>query len=202
MHGGLETCPPSSPTGRSRRSTNSLRQGIRRAPECPGRSTWPDRRRSGPDMAPASSLARWMNSSSAMSLASPMLRTSAASIALRAGIPQDRIAHTVNRNCASGMEAVFSAWQILTEGRAQRIVAGGTESMSNVPLLWNRMARDFFLEWSRAGWWRKIGLLARVRPKMFKPVPALETGTHRSHLWIEHGTNGRGARQGIRHHPR
>ena len=97
-------------------------------------------------------------------------------VALRAGIPQDRIAHTVNRNCASGMEAIFSAWQILTEGRAQRIVAGGTESMSNVPLLWNRMARDFFLEWSRAGWWRKIGLLARVRPKMFKPVPALELG--------------------------
>ena len=48
--------------------------------------------------------------------------------------------------------------------------------MSNVPLLWNRLARDFFLEWSRAGWWRKIGLLARVRPKMFKPVPALELG--------------------------
>src|SRR5207244_1518383 len=34
-------------------------------------------------------------------------------IALRGGIPQDRIAHTVNRNCASGMEAIFTAWQIL-----------------------------------------------------------------------------------------
>lgn len=36
-------------------------------------------------------------------------------IALRSGVPQDRIAHTVNRNCASGMESVFTAWQILTE---------------------------------------------------------------------------------------
>ena len=70
-------------------------------------------------------------------------------VALRTGIPQDRIAHTVNRNCASGMEAVFSAWQILTEGRAQRIVAGGTESMSNVPLLWNRMRATSF--WNGAG---------------------------------------------------
>jgi acetyl-CoA acetyltransferase family protein len=97
-------------------------------------------------------------------------------VALRAGIPQDRVAHTVNRNCASGLEAIISSWQILTEGRAERIVAGGTESMSNVPLLWNRRARDFFLEWSRAGWWRKLGLLARLRPRMFKPVPALELG--------------------------
>src|SRR5262245_42059226 len=56
-------------------------------------------------------------------------------IALRSSIPQDRVAHTVNRNCASGMEAIISAWQILAEGRADLVVAGGTESMSNVPLL-------------------------------------------------------------------
>lgn len=97
-------------------------------------------------------------------------------IALRAGIPLDRVAHTVNRNCASGLEAIFSAWQILTERRADWIVAGGTESMSNVPLLWSRRAREFFLEWSRAGWWRKLGLLGRIRPRMFKPIPALELG--------------------------
>src|SRR6478672_11236637 len=64
-------------------------------------------------------------------------------IALRSGIPQDRIAHTVNRNCASGIESVISAWHILAEGRADLIVAGGTESMSNVPLLFSRKARDF-----------------------------------------------------------
>ncbi|HUQ68194.1 MAG TPA: acetyl-CoA C-acyltransferase, partial [Planctomycetaceae bacterium] len=40
-------------------------------------------------------------------------------IALRAGIPQDRPAHTVNRNCASGVESVVSAWQIIREERAQ-----------------------------------------------------------------------------------
>src|SRR5687768_5357231 len=56
-------------------------------------------------------------------------------IALRSGIPPDRIAHTVNRNCASGMESIVSAWQILTEGRTELVVAGGTESLTNVPLL-------------------------------------------------------------------
>lgn len=97
-------------------------------------------------------------------------------IALRSGIPRDRIAHTVNRNCASGMESVFSAWQILTEGRTELIVAGGTESLTNVPLLWNRRARDFLLDWSRAGFWRRLGLLTRVRPGFFRPVAALELG--------------------------
>src|SRR5262245_15115624 len=38
-------------------------------------------------------------------------------IALRSGVPHDRPAHTVNRNCASGMEAVFAAWHVLAEGR-------------------------------------------------------------------------------------
>ena len=33
-------------------------------------------------------------------------------IALAAGIPHDRPAHTVNRNCASGMESVIAAWQL------------------------------------------------------------------------------------------
>jgi acetyl-CoA C-acetyltransferase/acetyl-CoA acyltransferase len=97
-------------------------------------------------------------------------------IALRSGIPRDRVAHTVNRNCASGMESVFSAWQILAEGRADLVVAGGTESLTNVPLLWNRRARDFFLAWSRAGFRRRLALLGRVRPGFFKPMPALELG--------------------------
>src|SRR5580698_535724 len=71
-------------------------------------------------------------------------------IALRSGIPNDRIAHTVNRNCASGMEAVFTGWQILADGRTDMLVAGGTESMTNVPFLWNQKAKDFFLELKRA----------------------------------------------------
>src|SRR5262245_3172590 len=98
-------------------------------------------------------------------------------IALRSGIPQDRVAHTVNRNCASGMEAVFTAGQILSEGRADLVVAGGTESMSNVPLIYNRKARDFFLDWRKAGFWGKLGMVfGRVRPSLFKPVAALELG--------------------------
>lgn len=97
-------------------------------------------------------------------------------IALRSGIPYDRVAHTVNRNCASGMEAIFTAWQILADGRTDLAIAGGTESMTNVPFLWNQKAKDFFLEWKRAGKWKKMKMMSRVRPSLFKPVPALELG--------------------------
>src|SRR5262245_18062622 len=46
-------------------------------------------------------------------------------IALTAGVPQDRIAHTVQRNCASGMEAITTAAQLLQLDEARTVVAGG-----------------------------------------------------------------------------
>jgi acetyl-CoA C-acetyltransferase/acetyl-CoA acyltransferase len=97
-------------------------------------------------------------------------------IALKAGIPWDRPAHTVNRNCASGMESLFSAWQIVREGRARVMLAGGAESMSNVPLLWDSRMRDWLLKFSRARGLKKGALLAQLRPGFFKPIPGLELG--------------------------
>src|SRR5260370_24019447 len=46
-------------------------------------------------------------------------------IALMAGVPRERIAHTVQRNCASGMEAITTAAQLIQLGEASVIVAGG-----------------------------------------------------------------------------
>src|SRR5262249_57184574 len=56
-------------------------------------------------------------------------------IAIRAGIPLDRIAHTVQRNCASGLEAVTTAAQLLQLGEAEAALSRGTESMSPTPFL-------------------------------------------------------------------
>lgn len=98
-------------------------------------------------------------------------------IALRAGIPHDRIAHTVNRNCASGMEAVTTAWQILRDGRAKVVVAGGTESMSNAPLLWSRSAQQWFIELSRTkSLVQRLKHFTTFRPRFLKPVSALQVG--------------------------
>lgn len=53
---------------------------------------------------------------------------------LRAGIPDTVPAFTINRLCASGMQAVASAVQQIAFSQADIIVAGGTESLSNSPV--------------------------------------------------------------------
>ena len=54
-------------------------------------------------------------------------------ISVRSGVPQERPAFTVNQACASGMKAIALAYQAISAGDANCILAGGTESMSRVP---------------------------------------------------------------------
>lgn len=98
-------------------------------------------------------------------------------IALKAGVPHDRIAQTVNRNCASGMESIVSAWQAIEEGRSRIIVAGGTESMSNIPLMYGRKMTELFMELERAkSAWQKMKVLAKFRPGFLKPKVGVKLG--------------------------
>lgn len=98
-------------------------------------------------------------------------------IALKSGLPHDRIAHTVNRNCASGMESILAGWQILNEGRATTIVAGGTESMSNIPLLVRNSTAELLMQAGRAkSMFGRLKTLAKLRPRHFKPIPGVMLG--------------------------
>jgi acetyl-CoA acetyltransferase family protein len=98
-------------------------------------------------------------------------------IALTAGVPRDRIAHTVHRNCASGMEAVTTAAQLIRLGEARIILAGGTESMSRIPLLYNREATELFLRLGRAKkWYQRVAGVLKFRPRHFKPVAGIQLG--------------------------
>jgi acetyl-CoA C-acetyltransferase len=54
-------------------------------------------------------------------------------ITYRAGAPDTVPAFTVNQACGSGLQAIFLAAQQIMLGRAEVILAGGTESMSRVP---------------------------------------------------------------------
>jgi acetyl-CoA acetyltransferase family protein len=56
-------------------------------------------------------------------------------VGLRAGLPQDVPALTVNRLCGSGFEAVIQAAMLIELGEAELVLAGGTESMSQAPLV-------------------------------------------------------------------
>jgi acetyl-CoA acyltransferase len=55
-------------------------------------------------------------------------------VALRAGLPDSVAGCTVNRLCASGLQAIAMATQAIAWGQADAIVAGGTESMSLIPM--------------------------------------------------------------------
>ncbi len=55
--------------------------------------------------------------------------------ALKAGLPVEVPAETVNRVCGSGLQAVVHAAEAVAVGYADLYVAGGTESMSNAPYL-------------------------------------------------------------------
>src|SRR5262249_33332609 len=55
--------------------------------------------------------------------------------ALKAGLPVEVPAETVNRVCGSGLQAVVHATEAVAVGYADLYVAGGTESMSNAPYL-------------------------------------------------------------------
>jgi acetyl-CoA C-acetyltransferase len=55
--------------------------------------------------------------------------------ALKAGIPVEVPAETVNRVCGSGLQAVVHALEAIRVGYVDTVVAGGTESMSNAPYL-------------------------------------------------------------------
>jgi acetyl-CoA C-acetyltransferase/acetyl-CoA acyltransferase len=97
--------------------------------------------------------------------------------ALWAGIPHNVPALTVQRNCASGMEAIAEAAGRIKSGQGRAILAGGAESMSTVPLLFSAQAMEPVSRLARARTiLQKAGAVATLRPRHFKPVVALECG--------------------------
>ncbi len=96
-------------------------------------------------------------------------------ISLLAGIPKEKTARTVNRNCASGFEAVSSAIEQIQAGQSEIVIAGGAESMSGAPLVYNKEATKLFLKLQRAKTLsEKLNLFLQFRPRHFTPVAALQ----------------------------
>lgn len=98
-------------------------------------------------------------------------------IALRLGCGSHVPAWTVQRNCASGMQALDNAAQDIAMGRADLVLAGGTEAMSHAPLLFNRAMATWLGQWMSA---KTIGQRAKVllrwRPSFLVPVIGLLRG--------------------------
>jgi acetyl-CoA acyltransferase len=65
--------------------------------------------------------------------------------ALRAGLPVETSAMTINRFCSSGLQAIATAAERIRSGGAEVIIAGGTESMSLVPMGGNKISPNPWL---------------------------------------------------------
>ncbi len=107
----------------------------------------------------------------------PQAANIARHIALRAGLDVSVPAYTVQRNCASGMEAVAQAAMKIRSLEGSVFIVGGVESMSRIPFLFNWQAQNWFTDMMRArSLFSKVGTFFRFRPSFFKPVSGLQLG--------------------------
>ena len=98
-------------------------------------------------------------------------------VALRLGIPQRVPAWTVQRNCASAMQSIDSAYNNIKSGLSEIVLAGGVEAMSHAPVLLNNHMVNWLGGMATARTpIKKIKQLLKLRPYHLKPVIALIRG--------------------------
>src|SRR3990167_4923685 len=98
-------------------------------------------------------------------------------IALRLGCGKSVPAWTVQRNCASGMQALDSAAKDIASGRHHLVLAGGTEAMSRAPFMFSDQMTNLCMGFlSAKNWQMKVKELLRFRPSYLMPVIALIRG--------------------------
>lgn len=97
--------------------------------------------------------------------------------ALKAGIPITVPAQTVHRNCSSGMQSITAAVNKIEAGRGNVFLAGGTESMSNIPLIFGKEYTSFIGRLMKAKTvTARIKILLQFRLRMLKPIIGLVQG--------------------------
>jgi acetyl-CoA acetyltransferase family protein len=98
-------------------------------------------------------------------------------ISLFAGLPDSVPAVTVHRNCASGMESISEGAMQIATGQAEVVVVGGTESMSQIPLLFSESFKNSFFEFAFAkGLGKKLQAFQKFKWNSLKPIVAIECG--------------------------
>src|SRR5260221_6170264 len=86
---------------------------------------------------------------------------------LRAGLPVEVSAVTINRFCSSGLQAIAMAAEGIIAGRADVMVAGGTESMSMIPMGGHKVSANPWLVGNYPDAYLSMGLTAERLAKRF-----------------------------------
>ena len=101
---------------------------------------------------------------------------------LRAGLPVEVSAMTINRFCSSGLQAIAMAAERIMAGSAETIVAGGTESMSMVPMMGHKISPNPWLVDHYPDAYLSMGLTAeRVAQRLGITREAADEFSVRSH---------------------
>ena len=100
-------------------------------------------------------------------------------ISLMPLLPKGVDAYSVSRACASANQAITNAADQIVLGHYDTIVAGGAESLSNVPILHSRGFSDALVAASRAkSFSQRVQALAKIRPRDLIPItPAIAEPT-------------------------
>ena len=102
---------------------------------------------------------------------SPLLGNVAREVSLLPQLPKTVPAYTLNRACASGAQAICNAADQIMAGHADVVLAGGVETLSDVPILHTRKFAQILATASRAkSLGARLGLFAQVRPRDLIPV--------------------------------
>lgn len=96
-------------------------------------------------------------------------------VALLPHFPKTVQAYTVGRACASANQAITDAADQIALGHAHVAIAGGSESLTQVPILHSRGMSDILVAASKArSLSQRVTTLARIRPRDFVPItPAI-----------------------------
>src|SRR5512146_1452027 len=86
---------------------------------------------------------------------------------LRAGFPVETSAMTINRFCSSGLQSIAMAAERIMAGSAEVIVAGGTESMTMIPMGGNKIAPNPWLVTNYPDAYLSMGLTAERLAQRF-----------------------------------
>ncbi|MEP7383585.1 MAG: acetyl-CoA C-acyltransferase FadI [Gemmatimonadota bacterium] len=100
-------------------------------------------------------------------------------ISLMPLLPKGVQAYSVSRACASANQAITDGADQIALGHADVVIAGGAESLSNVPILHSRGFSDALVAASRAkSLAKRVQALARIRPRDLVPItPAIAEPT-------------------------
>lgn len=98
-------------------------------------------------------------------------------VSLRLGCGEQVPAFSVQRNCASGMQALDNAALDIASGKAELVLAGGAEAMSHHPVLLNNAMVAWLAHWNRArGPGARLKALKKLKLSHFKPIVAILHG--------------------------